>query len=59
MYTLLAQIARFLTPAEAGVDCEPGTAQRLMESAEARAGHDQRAARELRSAAVAYLRVVR
>jgi hypothetical protein len=57
MYTLFAQIARFLTPSEA--EREPGTAKRLMESAEARAGHDQRAARELRSAACAYLRVVR
>jgi hypothetical protein len=57
MYTLFAQIARFLAPAEA--EREPGTAQRLMECAEARAGHDQRAARELRSAACAYLRVVR
>jgi hypothetical protein len=57
MYTLFAQIADFLTPREH--QAEPGTAQRLMESAEARAGHDQRAARELRSAACAYLRVVR
>ena len=57
MYTLFAQIARFLAPAE--TVATPDTAQRLMESAEARAGHDVRAARELRSAACAYLRVVR
>jgi hypothetical protein len=57
MYTLFAQIARFLTPSAA--PAMPDMARRLMESAEARAGHDQRAARELRSAACAYLRVVR
>jgi len=57
MYTLFAQIARLFTPA--AERAEPGTAQRLMESAEARAGTNPRQARELRRAAVAYLRVVR
>jgi hypothetical protein len=57
MYTLFAQIARLLTPAQE--PAAPDTAQRLMESAEARAGTNPRQARELRRAAVAYLRVVR
>lgn len=57
MYTLFAQIARLFTaPVEAA---QQDTPQRLLESAEARAGHDPRQARELRSAALAYLRVVR
>jgi hypothetical protein len=57
MYTLLAQIARLFTTASE--PAAPDTAQRLMESAEARAGTNPRQARELRRAAVAYLRVVR
>ena len=57
MYTLFAQIARLFTPAQE--PAVPDTAQRLMESAEARAGTNPRQARELRRAAVAYLRVVR
>jgi hypothetical protein len=55
MYTLLAQIARFMSPAPAPA----GVARRLLESAEARAGHSPQQARELRRAAFAYLRVVR
>lgn len=55
MYALLAQIARLVSPAPASV----GVARRLLESAEARAGHSQEQAQELRRAAVAYLRVVR
>jgi hypothetical protein len=57
MYTLFAQIARLLTPEPS--PAQPDTALRLMESAEARAGRNPRQARELRRAAVAYLRVVR
>jgi len=57
MYTLFAQIARLFTTA--AEPAAPDTAQRLMESAEARAGTNPRQARELRRAAVAYLRVVR
>jgi hypothetical protein len=55
MYALFAQIARLLSaePAPAGV------ARRLMESAEARAGHSPEQAQELRRAACAYLSVVR
>jgi hypothetical protein len=55
MYALLAQIARFLPADPAPV----GVARRLMESAEARAGHSPQQAQELRRAAYAYLSVVR
>jgi hypothetical protein len=55
MYSLLAQLARFLPAAPA----QNGVARRLMETAEARAGTDPRQAQELRIAASAYLRVVR
>ena len=55
MYSLFAQIARFVSPAPAPA----GVARRLMESAEARAGHSPEQAQELRRAAYAYLRVVR
>lgn len=55
MYALFAQIAHFFEPETASI----GVAQRLMESAEARAGSDPRQAQELRDAALAYLRVVR
>lgn len=55
MYALLAQIARLLSAAPVPT----GVARRLMESAEARAGYSPQQAEELRSAAYAYLRVVR
>ena len=57
MYFLFAQIARLLptaTPAGSGE-----VAHRLMERAEARAGHSPREAQQLRQAACAYLSVVR
>ena len=58
MLRLLVQIARSLTavPAEAPAN---GVAHQLLERAEARAGRDPHAAQELRSAASAYLSVVR
>lgn len=58
MYALFAQIARFLPTTSAQVVGE-GVAQQLMESAEARAGLSPHQAQELRSAAFAYLSVVR
>ena len=57
MFALTAIFLRLL-PRTAG-SLQTGTAQHLMESAEARAGLDPRQAGELRSAACAYLRVVR
>lgn len=57
MYSLFAQIARLFP---AGADArQGGVAQQLMESAEARSGLSPQHAQELRSAAYAYLRVVR
>ena len=58
MLRLLSRIARSLTvvPPLAPVD---GVAHQLLERAEARAGRDPHAAQELRSAASAYLSVVR
>ena len=58
MYALFARIARFL-PSKQPPAVLNGVAHRLMEHAEARAGHDSQQARELRGAACAYLRVVR
>lgn len=58
MYALFAQIARFLPSAPVAAPAE-GVAQQLMESAEARAGQNPHQAQELRSAAFAYLSVVR
>jgi len=55
MYVLLAQLARLVSPLSA----RTGVARRLLESAEARAGHSPQEAQELRRAAYAYLRVVR
>jgi hypothetical protein len=56
MFTLIAQIFEWLRPATQ----EDGDfAHHLMERAEARAGLDPRQAQELRSAARAYLSVVR
>lgn len=58
MFTL---IARLLSSAPAtGAAAQPaGIANRLMESAEARAGQDPHHAHELRQAARAYLSVIR
>jgi hypothetical protein len=57
MFALFAPIARLFTAASGPVST--GVALRLMESAGACAGHDSRHAEELRTAAYAYLRVVR
>ncbi len=57
MFNLLAQVARFFSPA---IDKAPASpAALLMESADVRAGHDAHDAQELRIAASAWLRVVR
>jgi hypothetical protein len=58
MLRLVVEFARSLTkvPAVAPMN---GVAHQLLERAEARAGRDPRAAQELRSAASAYLSVVR
>ena len=58
MLRLLVQIARSLTAVPAEVPAH-GVAHQLLERAEARAGRDPHAAQELRSAASAYLSVVR
>lgn len=58
MFRLLSRIARSLTVAPA-VAPSNGVAHQLMERAEAGAGRDPHAAQELRSAASAYLSVVR
>jgi hypothetical protein len=58
MYSLISQIARFL-PTAAGVVPVNGVAHNLMERAEARAGRNPQQAQELRTAAYAYLSVVR
>jgi len=58
MYTLFAQIARFL-PSASRVAPAQGVARNLMERAEARAGRNPQQAQELRTAAYAYLSVVR
>lgn len=57
MYSLISQIARFL-PAATRVAPVNGVAHNLMERA-ARAGRNPQQAQELRSAAYAYLSVVR
>ena len=58
MLRFISHLARSLTsvPRAAPVD---GVAHQLLERAEARAGRDPHGAQELRSAASAYLRVVR
>ncbi len=56
MTTLLQTLLNLLRPAPAGAFVVPGA---LMDSAQARAGHNPAHARELRRAAVAALRVVR
>jgi hypothetical protein len=58
MYSLISQIARFL-PAATRVAPVNGVAHNLMERAEARAGRNPQQAQELRTAAYAYLSVVR
>ncbi|UUZ70289.1 hypothetical protein LP416_15120 [Polaromonas sp. P2-4] len=58
MYSLISQIARFL-PMAMGFATVNGVAHNLMERAEARAGRNPQQALELRSAACAYLSVVR
>ena len=58
MYSLISQIARFL-PMVQGFAPVHGVAHNLMECAEARAGRNPQQAQELRSAACAYLSVVR
>ncbi len=57
MYSLISQIARFL-PAASRVAPINGVAHNLMERA-ARAGRNPQQAQELRTAAYAYLSVVR
>jgi hypothetical protein len=57
MYSLISQIARFL-PAATRVAPVNGVAHNLMERA-ARAGRNPQQAQELRSAAYAYLSVIR
>ena len=58
MYAFLAPIARLFS-ATRPVSQRNGVAQQLMDRAEARAGLDPQEAQELRSAAYAFLRVVR
>jgi len=58
MYSLISQITRFL-PAASRVAPVNGVAHNLMERAEARAGRNPQQAQELRTAAYAYLSVVR
>ena len=60
MNSLFAQIVRLMpAPAATDVTATAGVAQYLMERAEAGAGRDPHRAQELRSAACAYLSVVR
>jgi hypothetical protein len=58
MLRLVVELARFLSPTPAAAPAD-GVAHELLERAEARAGRDPHAAQELRSAASAYLSVVR
>ncbi|MDM0002384.1 hypothetical protein QTI24_27540 [Variovorax sp. J22P240] len=57
MFSLIAQVARFLRPACETTPSSPAAV--LMESAGSRAGLDARQAQELRVAASAWLSVVR
>jgi hypothetical protein len=59
MFTLFAQIASLVSPVFTRNSRRDDVAHNLMERAEASAGLDPRQARELRSAARAYLSVVR
>ena len=58
MFTLIARLLSS-APATRGMAQPAGIANRLKESAEARAGQDPHHAHELRQAARAYLSVVR
>lgn len=58
MNALFAPIFRLFSAASPNAQ-RNGVARQLMESAEARAGYDLQQAQELRSAAYAFLRVVR
>lgn len=58
MYSLFSLIARFIPLASSATPAN-GVAHNLMERAEAGAGRDPQQAQELRSAAYAYLSVVR
>ena len=57
MFSLIAQVARFLRPAREMTPSSPAAV--LMESAGSRAGLDAHQAQELRAAASAWLSVVR
>jgi hypothetical protein len=57
MFSLIAQVARFLRPAQEAYPSNHAAA--LMETADRRAGLDARQAQELRVAASAWLSVVR
>ena len=59
MNSFIAQIARLISPAAEAAPVYDGVALNLMERAEAGAGRNPRQAQELRSAACAYLSVVR
>lgn len=60
MFAILARLFLFRASAEDRRGRpQGGIANRLLERAEARAGHDPQQAYELRQAAAAYLRVVR
>lgn len=58
MYALFAQFVRFFAAARPA-NAQPASPRQLMERAGARAGQNPRQARELRSAARAWLSVVR
>jgi hypothetical protein len=57
MFRILSKIMGFVSLNKKAIDCD--VAHQLMEHAEARAGRDPRQAEELRSAARAFLSVVR
>lgn len=59
MNSFIAQIARLISPSEQATPAVDGVALNLMERAEADASRNPQQAQELRSAACAYLRVVR
>ena len=59
MNSFIAQIARLISSGEQAVPTVEGVALNLMERAGADAGRNPQLAQELRSAACAYLRVVR
>ena len=61
MTSIFSHIAHFINPpiVANGVSPADGVAKNLMERAEAEAGRNPHRAQELRSAACAYLRVIR